>query len=197
MATGITREGLGRRLTEEDGVTDGPGHVGHEDFADGGCGAAQPFVRPVGRGAEPFGGHVFDGLFTHLTQEAGADESPAGGRFLEVTGELLYQSGEAHFARVLRPVLTKVISLCGENTDGRIAAEEFRAWLTGIGVAPVEARNVVRGAVNGGGGGPLSVEELLAAVRAYHFGRLDVELLGRAAGAPGPTVSAAPATASG
>ena len=132
--------------------------------------------RPLRKGS----GADVDGMVAHLAQEAGvgAGEALAGEHFLRVAGDLLYRRGEAHFNRVLGPLLRAVLH--GEGFDGRIDAEGFQAWMTGIGVDPTEAKDVCY-RVPGGGEGALSPTELLAAVRAHHFGKLATELLATAA----------------
>lgn len=123
------------------------------------------------RGEESGDVHV---LLAHLAREAGSDPAApeAGERFLQLTGDLLYRSGEAHFQRVLVPVMGAVIA-----SRGGFGAEDFHAWLTGIGVDPLEAEEVFR-RLDAAGPGPLASGDLLAAIRDYHFGSLSFELLG-------------------
>ena len=128
-------------------------------------------------------GKGLDGMVAHLAQEAGVGTGvPIGeDQFLRLTGDLLYRGGEAHFNRVLGPVLEAVVEMCGANADGRIDAEEFQSWLTGLGVDPTEAKDVAY-RVPPDGDGEASPADLLAALRAHHFGRLETEPLATAAG---------------
>ncbi|PZT70750.1 EF-hand domain-containing protein [Streptomyces sp. SW4] len=119
--------------------------------------------------------NAFTGLYDYLAGQG--QGSLTRQQFVDVSGQVLFQSGEATFNRVLGPVVRGIIGLCDESGDGRIDGKEFAAWMKGVGVGQAEAAEAFR-KVDTDGDGTLTEEELLAAIREYHFGRLEVELLG-------------------
>ncbi|BAU86113.1 calerythrin [Streptomyces laurentii] len=121
---------------------------------------------------------AFQGMFGYLAKEAGI--SPEGSltreQFMDVAGKM-FQSGPATFNNVLGPVATGLIALCDRNNDGVIDGDEFAAWLQAVGVPAADVADAFR-KVDTAGQGHLTEAELLDAIRAYHFGQLEVELLG-------------------
>ncbi|WP_409473355.1 EF-hand domain-containing protein [Streptomyces sp. HC307] len=177
MITALANERLKKRFDKWD--ADANGQLERADFTEEAAKIAHAFGKaPDSREVQALR-DAFDGLFDYLARESGvpADGALSQGDFLRVTGNLIFKEGEAQFNRVLGPVVKAIIGICDKNADGRINAEEFRAWLSGIGVNGEEARDAFA-RVDTDGDGELSLEELLAAVRDYHFGRLEVELLG-------------------
>lgn len=94
-------------------------------------------------------------------------------QFHKAAEDLIFEQGEAAFNRALRPVVEGVIGLCETN---RITRAEFTCWLAALGVSQPNATEAFD-RIDVGGHGTLSPEELLAAIREYHYGRLDVELI--------------------
>ncbi|WP_030261564.1 EF-hand domain-containing protein [Streptomyces violens] len=177
MATAVANDRLLKRFQKWD--SDGNGILEWQDFEQEAGKIAQNFGKRTDSPEAQALREAFRSLFDHLTQAAGA---PSNGpltqdQFLSVTGDLIFQGGEADFNRALGPVVKGIIGLCDKNADGQINAGEFEAWLGGIGVDRSKAQEAFR-KVDTDDDGELSLDELLAAVRKYHFGQLDVELLG-------------------
>ncbi|NSC24382.1 EF-hand domain-containing protein [Streptomyces albus subsp. chlorinus] len=177
MTTAIANDRLQKRFEKWD--ADANGVLERADFQEEAAKIAHGFGKAQESREVQALKDAFNGLFDYLAREAGV--GPEGqltkDQFLQVTGDLIFQSGEANFNRVLGPVVKAIIGICDKNADGQINAEEFEAWLGGIGVNRAEAKEAFQ-QVDTDNDGELSLEELLAAVREYHFGRLDVELLG-------------------
>jgi Ca2+-binding EF-hand superfamily protein len=98
-------------------------------------------------------------------------------QFKQVSLDQIISQGDAGFARVLRPTIQAIVTLCDIDGDGRIDPREFGNWLRAIGADPSRAAELFR-RVDADGDGYLSVDELVRAVQAYHEGTLDVSLLG-------------------
>ncbi|MEU5362354.1 EF-hand domain-containing protein [Streptomyces sp. NPDC005925] len=177
MSTAVANDRLVKRFDKWD--TDGNGVLEADDF----LGEALRIAENLGKDtASPEVQELvsaFRGLYENLAEKAGVSAGGGIGReqFLAATGDMLFQEGEASFNRALGPVVKALVSLCDDNHDGEIDDREFRAWLTGVGVPASEAGDMFR-KVDVDGSGRLSEEELLRVVREFHFGRLDVELLG-------------------
>ncbi|MFD7711410.1 EF-hand domain-containing protein [Streptomyces sp. NPDC059785] len=177
MTTATANARLQKRFEKWD--TDGSGSLEASDFEGEAAKIAGNFDKDPRSPEVRALNDAFQGLFAHLAQEAGvpADGSLSQDDFLRVTGDLIFSKGEADFNRALGPVIEALIGLCDKNSDGLINGEEFAAWLTGVGVDSGQAQQLFE-QVDSDGNGELSQDELLAAVREYHYGRLDVELLG-------------------
>ncbi len=120
----------------------------------------------------------FVALFGDLARRAGV--APQGSidreQFLRAAGEIV-QGGAATFDPVFSPVAKGIVGLADRNGDGVIDGTEFATWLTALGLGEAEARDAFK-QIDTDGDGTLSEQELLAAVRKFHLGELDVELLG-------------------
>lgn len=177
MTTAITTDRLRQRFAKWD--VDGSGSLERADFereADRVAGAfgADPRSREAKMLKEAFGN-----LFDYHAREAGVsgNGSVSEDQFLQINEKLMFSEGEASFNRVLRPVMEALVGLCDSDHDGRINQQEFIQWLKGVGVSESDARDAFR-QIDTDGSGELTVEELLAAVRNFHYGKLDVPLLG-------------------
>ncbi|WP_030673990.1 EF-hand domain-containing protein [Streptomyces cellulosae] len=176
MSTAVANDRLVKRFEKWD--TDGNGVLEASDFQ----GEAARIAQNLGKSADSPEVQelhsAFQGLYEHLAQKAGV---PGGAisreQFLAATGELLFKEGEASFNRALSPIVKALISLCDDNHDGEIDAREFQAWLSAVGV-PVSQAGQMFQKVDRNGDGKLSEDELLQVVRDFHFGRLEVDLLG-------------------
>ncbi|MGW0758933.1 EF-hand domain-containing protein [Streptomyces sp. NPDC002814] len=177
MSTAVANDRLVKRFEKWD--TDGNGVLEASDFQ----GEAARIAQNLGKSADSPEVQelhsAFQGLYQHLAQKAGV---PAGGaisreQFLDATGEMLFKEGEASFNRALSPVVKALIRLCDDNHDGEIDAREFQAWLSAVGVPASQAGKMFQ-KVDTNGDGRLSEDELLQVVRDFHFGRLEVDLLG-------------------
>ncbi|SFS73208.1 EF-hand domain-containing protein [Saccharopolyspora flava] len=117
------------------------------------------------------------GLFDLCADQAGVspDAAISEVQFLKVSEDLIFEQGEAAFNRALRPVAAGVIGVCDRDGDGRIDRAEFVRWLTALGLDDARADEAFEHVA--GGTATLGLDELLAAIRDYHYGRLDVELI--------------------
>ncbi|GAA2796708.1 EF-hand domain-containing protein [Saccharopolyspora taberi] len=172
MTTAIANDRLQKRFDKWD--VNGNGSLERADFDREAQNIAKAFGKDASSPEVQQLKDAFGGLFDYL---ANGSDSIAKEQFLNVAGNLIFQEGEAGFNRALGPVVQGIIGLCDKNSDGQINAQEFANWLVGVGVSPDEAAEAFQ-KVDTNGNGQLSVDELLGAVRDYHFGRLEVELLG-------------------
>ncbi|MFF9095750.1 MULTISPECIES: EF-hand domain-containing protein [unclassified Streptomyces] len=177
MSTAVANDRLVKRFEKWD--TDGNGVLEASDFQ----GEAARIAQNLGKSADSPEvqqlHRAFQGLFDYLADKAGVGSGGAITRdqFLDATGNMLFGEGEASFDQALGPVVKALIQLCDDNHDGEIDAREFQAWLTAVGV-PASQAGQMFGKVDLNGDGRLSEDELLQVVRDFHFGRLEVELLG-------------------
>ena len=177
MTTSISNGRLRQRFAKWD--TDGSGGLERADFEQEAMRIATAFgAKPQSREAKTLR-DAFRNLFDFHAREAGVPTSGAVSEddFVRINEKLMFTDGEANFNRVLRPVMQALVGLCDRNTDGMISQEEFTAWLTGVGVDEAKARQAFI-QIDSDNDGALSVDELLAAVRNFHYGKLDVPLLG-------------------
>lgn len=120
---------------------------------------------------------AYRGIFDYIAGHAGvgANGSVTESQFRNAAQELIEQ-GEHAFNRVLRPLAEGIVSLCDKNADRMINREEFVAWTRVLGLSADEGDDAFR-RIDVNGDGELTVDELLGAIRAYHTGQLDVELI--------------------
>jgi Ca2+-binding EF-hand superfamily protein len=118
-------------------------------------------------------------MYEFLATKAGvgANGAMTEDQFLGVVEAQVFAEGDAGFNRVVRPTVAAMVGLCDTDGDGEVSPSEFRKWLEAIGVDASSAVESFR-TIDTNGSGTLTVDELVAAVRAYHFGTLDVPLLG-------------------
>jgi Ca2+-binding EF-hand superfamily protein len=176
MTNPIAKDRLHRRFAKWD--VNGSGTLERSDFQAEASRIVQAFGKqgsPQGRALE----HAMVDLFDYHAAEAGVP--PQGSvneeQFIDINERLMFSEGESNFNRVLRPVMEALVGLCDNNADGMIDQQEFVQWLAGVGVGQPEAIEAFR-QIDTNGDGALSTDELLAAVRAFHYGKLDVPLLG-------------------
>jgi len=177
MSTTAANGRLVKRFEKWD--TDGNGLLEAGDFK----AEAARIARNLGRDANSPEAqqllNAFQGLYEHLAQRVGtpAEKGISREQFLDTTQEMLFQEGEESFDCALAPLVQALIRLCDDDHDGELDAGEFHAWLTAVGVPSIKAGEMFE-KVDANGDGRLSEEELLRVLREFHFGRLDVELLG-------------------
>jgi Ca2+-binding EF-hand superfamily protein len=177
MTTAITTDRLRQRFAKWD--VDGSGTLERTDFEReaervSGAFGAQPKSREAAALRE-----ALCNLFDYHAREAGVppNGSLSEDQFIQVNERLMFSEGEANFNRVLRPVMQAIVGLCDRSGDGMIDQEEFVAYLQGIGVDEPTAHDAFR-QIDTDGTNKLTVDELLAAVRDFHYGKLDVPMLG-------------------
>jgi Ca2+-binding EF-hand superfamily protein len=177
MTTAVANNRLKQRFAKWD--TDRNGSLERSDFEREANRIIQAF------GAQPNSPQAkalmtaFGNLFDYHASEAGVGQggSVTEDQFLRINEKLMFSEGEASFNRVLRPVMQALIGLCDRDSDGMINRQEFTQWLNGVGVGESDALKAFD-QIDTSSDGQLSVDELLAAVRNFHYGKLDVPLLG-------------------
>ncbi|MEU7024711.1 EF-hand domain-containing protein [Streptomyces sp. NPDC046203] len=177
MSTAVANDRLVKRFEKWD--TDGNGVLEAGDFQ----AEAARIAKNLGKQADSPEAqelvNAFQVLFEGLAERVGV--SATGGisqdQFLATTKEMLFEEGEASFNRALGPVVNALVNVCDEDKDGHISPVEFSSWLTAVGVPDAEAGPLFA-QVDANGDGRLSEDELLRVMREFHFGTLDVELLG-------------------
>ncbi|MEU8541397.1 EF-hand domain-containing protein [Streptomyces sp. NPDC048717] len=176
MSTAVANDRLVKRFEKWD--TDGNGVLEAGDFQ----AEAARIAKNLGKAGSPEGEQLvnaFQALFEGLAERVGvsADGSISQDQFLATTKEMLFEEGEASFNRALGPVVNALVNVCDEDKDGHINPVEFSSWLTAVGVSD-ENIGQKFAEVDADGDGRLSEDELLRVMREFHFGTLDVELLG-------------------
>lgn len=118
------------------------------------------------------------GLFDLCADQAGVSRDGAISevQFSKISEELIFEQGEAAFNRALRPVVAGIVAVCDRDGDGEVDRAEFTCWLTALGLDDVRAGEAFE-RIDARGRGTLGLDELLSAIRDYHYGRLDVELI--------------------
>lgn len=99
-------------------------------------------------------------------------------QFLRVSEQEVVSGGDAGFDRNLRPTIEAIVDICDTDGDGEVSPAEFTRWMRAAGVDEHQADQAFR-QLDTDQSGHLSVEELVEAVKAYHQGTLDINLLGR------------------
>ncbi|MGW0363389.1 EF-hand domain-containing protein [Streptomyces sp. NPDC002990] len=177
MAVGnVAQERLSKRFDKWD--TNGDGVLEPSDFTTEAATIARAFGESPDSKKAVALRDGFIAMFEHLARKAGT--TPQGPlsreQFLKAAGEVV-KGGAATFNPVMGPVTKGIVALADRDGDGVIDGAEFAAWLQVLGLGEAEARDAFR-QIDTDGSGKLSEDELLAAVRAFHLGELDVELLG-------------------
>lgn len=177
MDNAIAEERVRKRFAKWD--ADGSGSLEKADLEMEAAQIARAFGQDLGSPQVRELTDAFSAMFDHLGQESGvgSDGSLTEDQFVAATGAMIAEGSERTFDGVLGPVMRGIVALCDRNADGQINRDEWAAWMNGVGVDEAQAR-VAFDQVDKNGNGELSVDELLGAVRDYHYGRLDVELLG-------------------
>lgn len=176
MMNAVISERLKTRFDRWD-VT-GKGVVLRSDFEQ----EADRIVRAFGRGTtSPAARNLRSALcwmFDVVAGESGArpDGSVNEEQFREVCVNLIFEHGEAAFNRLLTPVLSGVTGLCEKREEGRINRTEFATWLSALGMSMADGLAAFD-KIDCYDRGELSLAEMLQAVRDYHYGRLDIELI--------------------
>ncbi|MFD0201556.1 MULTISPECIES: EF-hand domain-containing protein [Saccharothrix] len=177
MSTAVTSDRLKKRFEKWD--VDGNGLIERSDYE----AEAHRIIAAFGEDPKsPQARALIDAyvsMYEFLATKAGvgANGSMTEDQFLGVVEAQVFAEGDAGFNRVIRPTVAAMVGLCDTDGDGEVSPSEFRKWLEAIGVDASSAVESFR-TIDTNSSGTLTVEELVAAVRAYHFGALDVPLLG-------------------
>lgn len=99
-------------------------------------------------------------------------------QFMRVSEQELVEGGDAGFDRNLRPTIEAIVDICDTDGDGEVNQQEFKRWMRAAGVDERQADQAFA-QVDANANGHLTVEELVDAVRLYHQGKSEVNLLGR------------------
>ncbi|MEV5986141.1 EF-hand domain-containing protein [Streptomyces sp. NPDC052051] len=177
MSNALANDRLVKRFDKWD--TDGNGVLDATDFQNEAARIAQNLGKSADSPEVQELQGAFTGLYEYLAEKAGVKAGGAISRqqFLDATGDMLFKEGEASFNRALSPIVKALIHLCDDDHDGQINAREFQAWLNAVGVPLSQAGEAFQ-KVDKNDDGQLSEDELLQCVREFHFGQLEVELLG-------------------
>ncbi|WP_335939193.1 EF-hand domain-containing protein [Streptomyces sp. PTD5-9] len=177
MSNALAKDRLRKRFARWD--VDGNGLLELEDFRQEAARIVSGFdAAPDSPGARALH-DAFEALYTHLAEQSGGDAQAGISEqgFLQATERLLFTEGEAAFSRALAPVVKALVTLSDSDGNGTLDASEFETWLSAIGLPRTTAAEAFQ-KIDENGDGQLSEDELLRVVREYHYGRLDVELLG-------------------
>ena len=176
MAT-VQEERLEQRFRLWD--NDGDGDVDKSDYQT----EADQILANLGESADsPRGAalvNAYLGMWDFLADKAGvgSDGALSLDQFKAVIEAEMLSQGNAGFANVARPTIQAIVSLLDKNGDNQISVTEFQGWLDAIGVDGSKTEEIFA-AVDANGNGFLTVDELVNAVRDFHAGTSDVELLG-------------------
>ncbi|MEV6202800.1 EF-hand domain-containing protein [Streptomyces sp. NPDC051771] len=170
----IAQERLEKRFEKWD--VNGDGVLELSDFTTEAANIARAFgeTPESAKGVQLRNG--FTEMFEKLADKAGASGQINRAQFLQAAGEVV-KGGPATFNPVLGPVTKGIVALADKNNDGVIDEAEFAAWLGVIGLDEQAGRAAFQ-QIDADKSGSLSEDELLEAVRQFHTGELDVELLG-------------------
>jgi Ca2+-binding EF-hand superfamily protein len=176
MTTALANDRLRQRFEKWD--TDRNGVLERSDFEQEATRIARNFGTDINSPQGQQLHKAFTDLFDFQASQAGVP--PNGGITLSqfvAVNEKIMQQGESSFDRVLRPTVKALIDLCDDDHNGKINQNEYAKWLKAVGVDSSTARSTFS-QIDTDGDGELSMNELLAAVRQFHFGKLEVPLLG-------------------
>ncbi|WNV82871.1 EF-hand domain-containing protein [Umezawaea sp. Da 62-37] len=177
MTTAVKNERLELRFEKWD--RDGNGRIDRSDLE----AEANRILAAFGESPSTPQGRAllesFTGTYEYLAEKAGVGRDGALDRkqFTEVIEAEVFKGGDAGFGRVVRPMIQAILNVCDTDGDGEVNPAEFAKWLKAAGVDRSKADESFR-TIDTDGSGALTVDELVAAVKAYHFGTLDVPLLG-------------------
>lgn len=99
-------------------------------------------------------------------------------QYLAANQKLMFNQGDAGFDELLRPAIAAIVDLCDRDRDGLVSRMELRSWLgSAVGLSDADS-DATFDRIDTDGDGRLTVDELVMAVRDFHYGRLDIPLLG-------------------
>ena len=177
MSTSVQNDRLKKRFQKWD--VNGNGRIEKSDYE----AEARRIIKAFGEDPETPQARAliasYISMFEYLAGKAGvgANGAMTEDQFLDVVEATVFAEGDAGFNRVIRPTVAAMVGLADVDGDGEVSPTEFRKWLEAIGVDASSAVEAFR-TIDTNGSGTLTVDELVGAVRDYHFGKLDVPLLG-------------------
>ena len=177
MTTAATANRLEQRFKLWD--IDKDGRIERTDFQ----AEAERIIKAFGEDADsPRGRTVMDtylNMYDFLASKAGVGKKGLNlQQFADVVKREMIEQGNSGFARVLRPTIRAIVDLCDVTGDGAINPTEFRRWVDAIGAGSGADADESFRRIDVNGNGTLSVDELVEAIKQYHFGQSDTALLG-------------------
>lgn len=176
MAATVSENRLEQRFRLWD--VDQDGRVERTDFQ----AEAERIIQAFGETTDsPRGRAVLDtylNMYDFLASKAGVGkEGLSLKQFSDVVNREMIGKGSSGFAQVLRPTIRAIVDLCDVTGDGAINPREFRRWIEAIGGSGGDPDESFR-RIDVNGNGTLSVDEIVEAVKQYHYGQSDTALLG-------------------
>ncbi|MFJ8966880.1 EF-hand domain-containing protein [Lentzea sp. NPDC102401] len=178
MTTALSRENDVRRFQKWD--ADNDGIIDRSDYG----AEARRIVGAFGESLNSGRGRaVMEALIVLHRRQADAAGVGLGGamnqrQYLAANQELMFGRGDEGFDELLRPVIAAIADLCDTDRDGLVSKVELRRWLgNAVGLSDADS-DAAFDRIDLDGDGTLTVDELVVAVREFHYGRLDIPLLG-------------------
>ncbi|MFD4670025.1 EF-hand domain-containing protein [Lentzea sp. NPDC058450] len=178
MTTALSHENDVRRFRKWDANNDGV--IDRSDYE----AEARRIVEAFGERLESGRGRaVMEALIVlHSRQAEAAGVGPAGvmnqEQYLAANQRLMFGRGDQGFDDLLRPAIAAIADLCDTDRDGLVSKLELRQWLGNAVGLSVDDSDAAFDRIDLDGDGSLTVDELVIAVREFHYGRLDIPLLG-------------------
>ncbi|MET9231361.1 EF-hand domain-containing protein [Lentzea sp. NPDC003310] len=178
MTSVVSRENDVRRFQKWD--VNGDGVIDRSDYEAEARRIVEAFGESLNSGR---GRAVMEALIElHRRQAEAAGVGPFGvmnqEQYLAANQELMFGRGDVGFDELLRPAISAIADLCDTDRDGFVSKVELRAWLgNAVGLSDADS-DAAFDRIDLDGDGALTVDELVIAVREFHYGRLDIPLLG-------------------
>ncbi|HEX7307560.1 EF-hand domain-containing protein [Lentzea sp.] len=178
MTSVVSHENDVRRFEKWD--ADGDGFIGRGDYEAEARRIVAAFGETLNSGR---GRAVMEALVVlHRRQAEAAGVGPGGAmtleQYLAANQRLMFDRGDEGFDDLLRPTISAIADLCDTDRDGLVDKVELRRWLgSAVGLSDA-ASDAAFDRIDLDGDGVLTVDELVIAVREFHYGRLDISLLG-------------------
>ncbi|MGH3938676.1 MAG: EF-hand domain-containing protein [Pseudonocardiaceae bacterium] len=158
--------------------TDDNGRIDRSDFEAEALRVIRAFREDpdLPRGQAVMNSHV--SVYNYLARKAGVgDEGMNLADFTGVVNKEINDRGDIGFSQVLRPMIEAMVALCDTDGDGKIQLQEYQQWITATGASNADSEESFR-QIDKDDDGALSIEELVDAVKQYHFGQSSNPMLG-------------------